>query len=342
MNFIRYYFSALLSKIEPSSERKKIAKEYPAKVRDFLKKNEFETAAPHTRLSGSYRRSTAILDIHDVDVLLFVPESRCEDTPNALLIAAKKALDAYPSSQVEVSSQRRSVRLKFEDPDFFLDIVPAVASDGLDEALLVPDRPSKEWIPSDPLGYAHSLSELNQDSYEKAVPLVKLMKAWRDSNFLNRRPKSYLLEVMVFHLINDRKIELEGQGYGAIVAQIFAFWEQEYANLVVPAVKDPKISENNLAKNWGRSYFETFMRRVKEASRASSEALEETNEERASELWAKIFKELWPSQSEAKAAALAEAASISPGSAGVGAGGSVLSKAPSVVSQPTRYYGVRD
>ena len=52
---------------------------------------------------------------------------------------------------------------------------------------------------TDPLGYADCLSELNQAHGGKVVPLVKLLKHWRDVQMERRRPKSYWLECMIYH-----------------------------------------------------------------------------------------------------------------------------------------------
>jgi hypothetical protein len=73
-------------------------------------------------------------------------------------------------------------------------VVPAVAPDGIDDVLLVPDREWERWVPSHPLGYGAHLSDVNSEHETKVVPLVKLMKYWRDVHMVNRRPKSYWLE----------------------------------------------------------------------------------------------------------------------------------------------------
>src|SRR6266571_8924172 len=159
---MRHQFDALLKKINPPVERVELASTRVGEVRDWLQGHEFRTKSPHTQLSGSYSRHTAIGTIPDVDVLLFVREDQLERTPNAVLLEVHKVLREYPESAITTEGQRRSVRLDLSADDLYLDIVPAVAEDGLDEALKVPDRPQQEWILSDPVGYAHRLSRLNQ------------------------------------------------------------------------------------------------------------------------------------------------------------------------------------
>src|SRR5882762_8175469 len=160
---MRHYFNALQKKIEPPDERVQVASSRVGDVRDWLTQHEFKTESPHTRLSGSYGRSTAIEQIPDVDVLVFVPLEELDRTPNAVLLELHKVLKDYPAAEINTQGQRRSVRLELPSDDLSLDIVPAVAARGLDHPLEVPDRPQQEWIASDPLGYAERLTELNQE-----------------------------------------------------------------------------------------------------------------------------------------------------------------------------------
>ncbi|MEJ2422814.1 MAG: nucleotidyltransferase [Acidobacteriota bacterium] len=213
----RFGFSALLKKVNPDSDRTEVAQRLPGDVRDWLKEHEFETRAPHSRLIGSYGRQTAITDIKDVDTLLFLPEEANERTPESVLRELKSVLDEYPDASAEASPQRRSIRLDFRNEGLCMDIVGAVAQDGIDKPLWIPDRQKTKWIESDPLGYARSLSKANADHGAKLVPLIKLVKAWRDEHMTFRRPKSYLLEVIVFQAVTAGSIvremaEIDGRG----------------------------------------------------------------------------------------------------------------------------------
>lgn len=341
MSDIRHYFSALLKNINPSPERRDLAQSYPATVRDWLKQHSFKTIGPHTRLSGSYARFTAIQDIKDVDILLFLPESELERTPNAVLRDVKKALDEFPDAKVDVSGQRRSVRMDFSKPEIQLDIVPSVALDDVDKPLEIPDRPAKEWIDSDPLGYAQRLSDLNQENGEKVVPLIKLIKAWRDIQMKTKKPKSYVIEVMIVYAIEGGHLILENSSYAKITADFFAYIADKYDSLMengkeAPRIKDPQISKHLITRGWERSHFETFMRRIRESSTASAKAIEEGDMSK----WKKVFLDLWPSEDEAKKAAKAEASSIQPGATAISSAGLVIgSSQPAISTRPTKYHG---
>ena len=68
-----HHFAELKKNIEPPQQRRDAAASIPAQVRDFLEDStEFPTEDPHSRLTGSYARSTAIHAIKDVDFVVFV------------------------------------------------------------------------------------------------------------------------------------------------------------------------------------------------------------------------------------------------------------------------------
>ena len=173
----RFAFSALLKKVNPSDDRLTAAQRLPGEVREWLKEHDFETASPHSRLIGSYGRHTAIGEIKDVDTLVFLPDEALDRTPESVLRELKTVLSEYPDASAEASPQRRSIRLDFPAHDLCLDIVGAVADEGLEAPLRIPDRSKQEWINSDPLGYGKSLSAANADHAKKLIPLIKLVKA---------------------------------------------------------------------------------------------------------------------------------------------------------------------
>jgi hypothetical protein len=345
MGKIRHFFEALLKKIEPSGHRVALVSTRVADIRDWLRDNEFATNDPHTLLSGSYSRSTAIERIPDVDVLLFVPEAQEKRTPNAVLRELHSVLRAYPgSSQVDVSGQRRSVRLELPDDDICLDIVPAVADAGPDKPLLVPDRPQQTWIRSDPLGYAKRLTRVNEDSGGKLVPLVKLLKAWRDEQMLQRRPKSYVLEVMLLYALEEGSVVLCDRSSAQNVHDAFVHIADKYADVMdngseAPRVPDPQITDTLITRGWSREHFETFMRRLREARSAAARALGAGDEAEAATEWKRVFGSRWPNEDEVKRAIKEEAAAHQPGTSGIAPSGRVVGGVAAIASRSTRFHG---
>ena len=208
MNSLRDHFLTLLTRIQPKDNRVSLATELPTKVRDFLEESEkIITVEPHTRLSGSYARDTAIKQIKDVDILLFVDPKykEEEDSAKTTIGILANALEGLPEAlgdengrvdaDLSLKRQRRSVlvHVTIDEEEFDMDIVPSVYEGDSLEPLEVPDRDLSKWISSNPLGYNQALSKLNQDRKEKIVPLIKMFKHWRDVQMKYRRPKSYWL-----------------------------------------------------------------------------------------------------------------------------------------------------
>lgn len=342
---MRHHFEALLKKINPPDERVTLASTRVGDVREWLRDHEFATKSPHTRLSGSYARSTATELIPDVDVLLFTPDDQEERTPNAVLRELYGVLKDYPESgTVDIHGQRRSVRIELPGDDLCLDIVPAIAKGGLEEPLLVPDRPQAEWISSDPLGYAKRLTRLNQHNDGKLVPLIKLLKVWRDEQMLRRRPKSYVLEVILLYAVEDGSLVLPDRSRAQNVHDAFAHIADKYAHLMdngseSPRIRDPQINDKYITKGWERAHFETFMRRVREARCAAERALAAEDEAAAVEEWKKIFGSRWPSEDEVKEAARAEALLHQPGRTKISSAGRVIGGPAVIATRPTKFHG---
>src|SRR5215211_6471419 len=124
-----HHFAALRKNIEPPKARRDAAAAIPAQVRGFLKdSSEFPTEDPHSRLTGSYARSTAINAIKDVDFVVFVDAGDGDDPDAeavlddlyAVLRGLPAALDRSGSAEL-LRRQRRSIHVQFDEEDFHLD-----------------------------------------------------------------------------------------------------------------------------------------------------------------------------------------------------------------------------
>lgn len=344
----RFAFGALLKKVNPDAPRAEIAQRLPSEVREWLKDHEFETRSPHSRLIGSWGRQTATTDIKDVDALFFLPPDVLDRTPESVLREFKGVLEEYPDATAEASPQRRSIGLDFPVHGLCMDIVGAVAEDGLDNPLWIPDRQKKEWVRSDPLGYGRSLSAANAERGGKLVPLIKVVKAWRDEQMMYRRPKSYLLEVIVFQAVTSGAVVLKGRSTAENVRDFFEHLKQKWQKLMdeedgVPRVQDPQLG-NVISGGWERSHFETFMRRVREAAAAARAALDAESDAEADPHWKKVFGELWPTADEVTKEARSAAVAATPGTAYVSPWGAVsaAASAGAIRSRPTTFHGAQE
>lgn len=304
------HFAEFLSNIQPNEKRAGFARDIPTKIRDYLKDSEkITTVDPHSRLSGSYARSTAIKEIKDVDILLIIDPSYKDGEDSALkvinkLVDALEGLpdalgdkDGYIDSDAAIKRQRRSVHVcvSVDEEEFDLDIVPAIATDGIDKPLSVPDRDLSRWIQSDPLGYGDALSNLNQDLSKKIVPLIKMFKHWRDVQMKYKKPKSYWLECMVYNHAKAGKLNVDDSSYGELFLSLLIAIQDDYKDALkkegaVPVVKDPMLG-NNVAKAWTRDEFVSFMRRIDESKSIAERALDTETEDDAISLWQRLFND---------------------------------------------------
>jgi hypothetical protein len=310
MNNLTVYFVKFLSNIQPDEDRAELAMDIPDKLREYLKDTcKIKTVNPHTRLSGSYSRYTAIKKIKDVDVLLFVSEEYKdgEDCIREVINDLVRALAGFPeylkdekgrvNADLALKRQRRSVQvhITLDGQEFDIDVVPSIAESGIEKPLLVPDRDLSKWVFSDPLGYGKFLSRVNQEHLNKIVPLIKMFKHWRDVQMKRRRPKSYWLECIVSKHANVDNLNVKDASWGELFLSLLSsvyndFYDNWKNSKGVPVIKDPMLG-NNVAKTWTRDEFETFMRRIEESKRLAERAIEADDEEKAIELWQELFND---------------------------------------------------
>lgn len=355
-------FALLQKKLEPSSDRADTARSMPTKIREYLAEHpELKTVAPHTRLVGSYGRSTAIKNIKDVDIVLFVDASYRETSIRSLLNLVCRVLKQLPEflddcGPVETRRQRRSVNVTLSNHDLSIDIVPVgLTGEGTDGILIVPDRGWDQWVATQPLGYGALLSEVNSDHNGKIVPQIKLWKHWRDTKLKRGQAKSYWLETLVVRHIRKEGVETSGKGTGLLFADLCDSIYDKFKPTLdqadkVPVVPDNKLG-NNVAWNWERSHFETFMTRLDESRKWARRALNTDDEEVAVELWKRVFGDEFPDSEEVKnetraekereARALGEASKT--GETKVSPSGKVVlasnAAVAGLVSPPTRFFG---
>jgi hypothetical protein len=349
------HFQELDKNIRPPEDRLQAAKELPPKVRDYLKEHEeFATITPHTVLVGSYAQHLSVGDVKDVDFLVRVPGDPESNDPEAkqLILRLKDVLDGLPQhlgfdgfTGVDIERARRSVHVYIKGRDFHLDVVPCIAPDGFDSKLYVPDRGFNKWVPSHPRGFVKLIEELDGDHGGKVRRLGRFLKHFRDFHMKERKPKSYWLGALLVYHVRD-SLDMSEQ-----IAVLFrdltnAIYNQ-YASLLgrtdgaTPNIPDPMLG-HNISWNWGRSHFETFMRRLDDGRTWATKALEAEDREEAVEWWQKVFgDEYFPSDVTEAAKGLAAAGL--PGAAFVSGSGRISSdrpsSGPSLPIPKTTYHG---
>jgi hypothetical protein len=204
------YFEKFVSSVQPTEERVAAVSDAHNTLRDHLT-NDAKPAHPvaDSFLSGSYARKTAIDPIKDADIILILEESkvsadRREPNPRKVLDDLRSAIDEF-YEDVNLETQRRSIQVWLEEEDVRMDVVPAIAPNGKDEKLWVPDYHQQKWIESWPKAHITHSREANDRSDGHFVRLVKALKWWRELKLdKERAPKSFLLEVMASKYLTSK------------------------------------------------------------------------------------------------------------------------------------------
>lgn len=319
------HFGELLKNIRPPQDRLDAARDLPPLVRDYLREHdEFDTLPPHTRLVGSYAQHTSVGDVKDVDILVRVPGDPEKNQPEAkkLIRELKTVLDDLPETlgyegeavldDIEIERARRSVHVYFQGKDFHIDVVPCIGSDGFEEIIYVPDRGFNKWIASHPVGYINLIKDLNGAHSRKVRPLIKLLKHFRNYHMVYCQPKSYWLGALVVHHIQKDDGLDTSQSLAELFRDLCDAIYRQYDHLLhvsdsaTPNISDPML-DHNVSWNWGRSHFETFMRRMDNGRNWASNALNTDDQEVAINQWQKLFgEEYFPSDVEKAASLLAK------------------------------------
>jgi hypothetical protein len=346
MSTINSYFTEMLKSITPDQSRTDAAKKAAEDVRAHLKQyDDYPTCDPATLLSGSYKRHTAIIDIHDVDILVFPDIEEWESTPEEALSNLRRALADFPDSKTSIRSQTRSVRITLDKQSMDLDIVPALNHEPSNTvALRIPDKDAETWIDSMPLRYGDLLSSLNQGWDSKVLPTIRLLKAWRDESMIYKRPKSYWLEILVYDAFKTGSIHLD-DGYPGILCDLFVYVANRLSvsvpYRVPPSITDPAM-QTALKIDWPIEYWESFYDKVLSAKETALDAIDADSLDKQIAQWQQLFGSLWPDD-DAVANSLKLSDSVIKGTACISSSGVLFASAIKgetlIPVKPVKAYG---
>ena len=277
-------FAELLARIEPKKERLDLAARLPATLREELARSaRLRTIEPRTLLVGSYRRRTAVDDIKDVDVAVLVAKDYASTSPKAVLDDLGHAVDDARRRKrlrnIERYDQRRSIRCQLPDDEFQIDLVPVVAVTGDPYGdLWIPDREQRRWLPTRSIGYLSVFSRLNASTGQRLVPLMKLVKHWKNQHGIDRfQAKSFWIEALIVGLVRTGEIVLDGswpeitqQALRALYRRCLPVYNARRGTPIVP---DPMIAGANVAHNWKRDGFEKFFVKLDSSYKAANRAV---------------------------------------------------------------------
>lgn len=154
-------------------------------------------------LIGSYVRNTITrpMEESDVDLLVLLDYSkhkrwldgegveRVRERFSGCLAGRRR-----PST---VPIGRHALHLRF--PEFRLDVMPALANPV--GGYLVPDFVRREWIPMHPAAFDEQIARLDQQHDRRAIPLIRMLKAWNRTTRLPLR--GFHLECLVYRYLEE-------------------------------------------------------------------------------------------------------------------------------------------
>lgn len=309
-------FKELLRDIEPSPTTKSDSSDAHTNVRKHLRNHEaFKDRREGDFLAGSYSRDTAIrpkksgdgYERPDVDIIVDT-SFEASDHPDDVLNELGDALgDGFNVERIN----KRSVRLLTSKAE--IDVVPVIQWGG---AYLIPDRELEHWKPTNPPAH-NSWSQDQNDLFDgRFKPLVKLFKSWRRENKTGKRPKGFVLEVLV--AVHAPWGE---QHYGEAFAVLLKNIADSYAGLAdedrKPFIEDPGLPGNDILSKVSITDWKNFLQRVRTHARYARQAQDTDDMDEATRLWRKLFGDRFRKTEKSRAESMTTYASA-PAAVGTG------------------------
>lgn len=193
-------------------------------------------------LTGSYRRHTIIKpregEMFDVDI--FVAFSRTEYDEKELkelrslvavaLAEIKKENPGFGINNIN-DTQRRSVCVEYGN-NFFIDVVPSIEIEK-DKLYKIFDQKTLAPVKSNPKLHAQLLTDANEYTGGKLVPIIKILKSWKREKC--DYFKSFHLELLAVELLGGEKTLSYTDG-------IVKFFSEAGQKLKAACLKDPANS----------------------------------------------------------------------------------------------------
>lgn len=302
-------FKELLADIEPSPTTKTAASNAHLAVRRHLRDHpDFGARRTGDFLSGSYSRDTAIrpkrteegVERADVDIII---ETNYDTTdhPDDVL---QDVSDALEGGFVVERINKRSVRVVTANAE--IDVVPVIPNW---QSYMIPDRDLGEWNSTNPPAHNQWSTDRNAEFDGRFKPLVKMFKWWRRENKTGKRPKGFVLEVLVGRFAPRNETH-----YGEAFAQMLQNIHDEYEALadasIKPHIEDPGLAGNNIIRRTSMTDWKNFLARIRVHAGYARRAQDEDDMAEATRLWRHLFGPRFKETAEpAKAVSLASYAS---------------------------------
>lgn len=284
-------FTELLTDIEPSPTTTGNASSAHTGVREHLESHEtFSDRWVTSFLSGSYARDTSIRprtssdgqERPDVDIIVVTNFTEA-DHPEDVLTEVRDALEDGDDDYVVERINKRSVRVETWQAD--MDIVPVIETWN---GYQIADRETGTWKFTNPPEHTRWSSACNAAFGGRFKKLVKLLKWWRRHNPSGKRPKGFVLEVLVAHHAPRNETHY-GEAFAQLLENIHSAYAFQASIGQKPFIADPASPGSDILSKVTIAQWQDFIDKVRVHAGYARRAQNETDMEKATDLWRKVF-----------------------------------------------------
>ena len=279
-------------------------------------KDEPEYVLKKMCLSGSLAKGTALRNINDIDVALYVKQDNPDDMPKFIAWLVKEMQALYPNMDPsQITPQEVSVKISYRGSGLDVDVVPithqgdAVDNDNTDDSEwdgFLYSR-SGQWIKTNiprHITFMRQRTSQNPTHFRQVVRLIKHWIKLRKLENSQFKFKSFLAELILAHLADKRSIQLSD--YVEAMAGFFNFVSRNGLDETIvfndyyhPSdvgksfapirVFDPTNSENNVASPYKKNDKNLIVDKCGEAADAIDAGIYAPTKEKAKYYWRKIL-----------------------------------------------------
>jgi hypothetical protein len=266
-HYLRDNFSSFFSRINPSQTFTSTAASQHNSVRELIEDPSGLAAElkPKTFLQGSYKQSTAIDTINDVDIVVLCQELSIGggDGPggrqwsrNAIFdtIAAPLKNSWMYADKIRYGPMSMCIKI---DLTIKIEIMPVVFKAGITDpnaepfALFRPE--TQKWEDGFARYHQQWLTIKNKDTQNNFIPMVKVLKHLRSLNGLDA--VSFHLECLLYRLPNE---VFFGEPADYIPAVLEEIAKTNALTRAILGIQTPCNDRNILSSEWGFSDFSMF------------------------------------------------------------------------------------
>lgn len=266
------------------------------KLKEYLSiMEEFESSGDediYSFLTGSYKRDTLIRPPKDVDFFIVLKEDDYKDFSPAEVLNLLHAVivDIFPKKEEgEIRVKTHSITIDYTN-EFGIDVIPAFEDGRNFRIPHVPQGGEEEWLVSNPRVHQKVVSEANEKSEGKLVPIIKLIKSWKRDKCVpeNIDVKSFHLEMLAVKILGAGEVENYSSG-------LAKFFDESIQYLDEPCIPDPANPTNYIdgdLEDSDRTKLIELVSKDGEFAQAALSFEEEGEDDKAIVEWKKVFTSL--------------------------------------------------